>query len=177
MTFFKCFKTLLLLSPLFVLFAACKKEDREPAIAAAHLSPGRAAIKFTASKAFNGDREFNINNTRNTMASNQPLGGSTARTIKLEATDLYESNAPSRKATIDLAVRTNAPAAIDLTKTNGLPLGKITLESYSLLGIMRYSQSGTITLTRLTDTEIEGSFTATFDDGTVINNGQFAGKF
>lgn len=157
-------------------FTACKKEERKPPFSAAMLQSGRAAIKFTASKAFNGDKEFNIINTPITLASNQPLG-STARNVKLEATDVYETGTYSRKAIIDLAINGYGPSTINLVRSNGLPQGNIRLESYSLFGYFRHSQMGTITITKFTPTEIEGSFTATFDDGTIIDNGQFAGRF
>jgi hypothetical protein len=173
----KPLQALLTLLTVTLLLAACKKEEREPPFNAAMLQQGRAAIKFTASKAFNGDKEFNISNTPSTLASNQPFSNSNARNLKLEAMELGETGTPTRKAIIDMAVSGNAPTTIDLARTNGLPLGKITLESYSIFGYFRHSTAGSISITRLTTTEIEGSFSASFDDGTVIGNGKFAGRF
>jgi hypothetical protein len=174
----KYFQTLFLISALTSLWIlpSCKKEEREPTINAASLFSGRAAIKFTASKSINGNKAFDINNTASTTASNQSMGVGNIRNIILEATELYE-NAPIRKAIINMAVRENMTTPIDLSLTSGLPLGFIHIDSYALFGYTRRSQSGTITLTRFTATEIEGRFTATFDDGTVVNDGRFAGKF
>ena len=176
MTCFKRIKTLLLLILVSALFTACKKEEQEPPFNAAMLQTGRAAIKFSASKAFNGDKAFHISNTTNTLASNTPLGN-TVRNIKLEATDVYETGTASRKAIIDMAINGYAPTSIDLARSSGLPLGNIRLESYSIFGAFRHSRSGTISITKFTATEIEGSFSVTFDDGMVISNGKFAGRF
>lgn len=175
-SFIKCFNSLLLLLAAVTVFTACKKEEREPPFNAASLSSGRAAIKFTTSKAIAGSTEFNINNTPSTVATNQPLSGTTVRNVVLEATELY-NNAPTRKAIISMAVRPNSTEPINLARTSGLPLGFIHIESFAFLGYTRRSQSGTITITRFTATEIEGAFTASFDDGTVIENGKFAGSF
>lgn len=172
----KRLKSLLLLLPFIALLAACKKDVEEPPVTAAGLQAGRAAIKFTASKAFNGDKEFDVNNTNGTVASNAPLG-STVRNIKVEATDVYETGTPSRKAIIDMAINGYAPTSINLARSSGLPLGNIRLESYSIFGVFRHSTSGTISITKFTATEIEGTFSVTFDDGMVISNGKFAGRF
>ena len=172
----KCFKTFLLLATASsCLFSSCKKENRELPFDAANLIPGRAAIKFIASKAINEKRDFDINNTIHTSASNQPLGN-TARNVVLEATDMFE-NTPTRKAIISIGLRPNYTGVVNMAITSGLPLANIRIESYGLFGYFRLSKSGTITITKSTSNEIEGSFSATFDDGTTINNGQFAGKF
>lgn len=169
-------KTLLCFSVAGILILySCKKEDREPPFDAASLAPGRAAIQFTASKAINEKREFNISNTSHTSAKNQSLGN-TARNVVLEATDMFE-NSPTRKTIISMGLRPNYTGAINMAVTSGLPLANIRIESYSQFGHFRHSTGGTITITKFTSNEIEGSFTATFDDGTTINNGRFVRKF
>ena len=173
----------LLQSLFFLFFAAsvvilpsCKKEEKgPPALTAAALSAGRAGVRFSTSTNFNGSRSFDVSNTGSTVATNTTFSSGTTRNIILEVTEMVD-NTPTRKVLMNMAVK-NTSSTIDLSLSSGFPLAFIKLESYSLLGIFRYSKSGTITLTKLTATEVEGTFTATFDDGLVASNGQFAGKF
>lgn len=174
----KCLKTFLI-PIVFILLAvvpACKKEVPEPALNASSLQTGRSAIKFTASKNINGIKSFDVNNTTNTSAENRSMNVGDVRNIILEATELNE-NTITRKAYISLVLRNNTNPTIDLSLASGLPLATIHIESYGWFGYTRRSQSGTVNVTRFTGTEIEGRFSVTFDDGTTVSNGQFAGKF
>jgi len=156
-------------------FSACKKEDNgPPPLNSTSMKVGKAGIRFTANTAFNGNKNFDVVNTNETSATTTTLSGGTIRNIKVEATEIID-NLPSRKVLIDFVVR--EVSTINLSLRSGFPLGNIRLESYSVFGIIRRSVSGTLTVTKLTTTEVEGNFTATFDDGMVINNGSFAGKF
>ncbi|MGV3658488.1 MAG: hypothetical protein ACO1NX_11050 [Chitinophagaceae bacterium] len=98
------------------------------------------------------------------------------RNIILEATE-YKENTITRKAYISMVLRHNTTPAINLSLTSGLPLCFIHIESYGWFGYTRHSQSGTLNVTRFTETEIEGTFSVTFDDGTTVSDGRFAGKF
>lgn len=174
----KCFKTFLVPFILFIITVVpgCKKEVPESKMSATTLNAGRATIKFTASKNINGSKVFDVGNTTATTATNQAAGaGSTLRNIRLDATEM-DGNVATRNANIYIAVREQIPTSIDLARTS-LPMGKIEISSYALFGTIRRSQSGTITITNLNASLIEGSFTATLDDGTIINDGRFAGKF
>ena len=155
-------------------FSACKKEDNgPPPLNSTSMKVGKAGIRFTANTAFNGHKNFDVVNTNETSCTNLTLS-SGIRNIKVEATEITD-NLPSRKVLIDFVVR--EMSTINLSLRSGFPLGNIRLESYSVFGIIRRSVSGTLTVTRLTTTEVQGNFTATFDDGMIINNGGFARKF
>lgn len=171
-----------LLFAIIFLYAAgsCRKEDKEPPqFRAASLTAGRAGIRFTSDKAFNGSKSFDVNNTAGTTATSDTLGP-IARTIKLETTELSDTT-PTRKVIIDILVRSTNSGTISINLAppprSGIPMAVIRMESYSIFGIFRESVSGVLTITRLTDTEIEGSFTAAMDDGMNISNGSFAGRF
>ena len=174
----KCFKTFLLplLLTLMAVASACKKEKPEPPFGAATLNPGRAAIRFTPSKSINSLLYFDVANTTHTTAQNKGMNVGNVRNVILEATELMQ-NSMTRKATINMVLRENTTPAINLSLATGLPLWFIHIESYSWTGHTRRSQSGTLTVTRFTSTEIEGYFSVTFDDGTTISDGRFAGKF
>jgi len=154
----------------------CKKEEKgPPPLSAASLNAGRAAIRFTSSTAFNGSKSFEVSNTVNTFASNTLMNTTTVRNVKLETTE-YSDNAPTRYILINMAANYNS-TNIDLSLQSGFPLAFIRLESYSLFGIIRTSKSGTLTITKFTPTEIEGTFRVVMDDGMAIEDGRFAGRF
>ena len=173
----KCFKTLLLLAvATCALLASCKKDKPEPPFGADALNSGRAAIKFTPSKPINSLRYFEVKNTAQTSAQNRPMNVSDVRNVVLEATETTE-NTITRKAIIIMVLRPGTQPSINLALSSGFPLATVQIESYGWLGYTRRSQSGTLTVTRFTATEIEGRFSVTFDDGTTVDDGQFAGKF
>lgn len=74
---------------------------------------------------------------------------------------------------------------VDLSKSNGgLPLGKIVLKNnFSLVGSPTFSSNaGTLTITELSSSEVEGIFDGTFIDNFEslafnVSNGRFAEKF
>lgn len=172
---------LMLLSFLSLNFASCDKDSPK-----GELDSGRANISFTSNPAFEGSSSFSINNTNSTSTSLELLGS--ARNIKLMASE--KENNMGRTITLDIilsgtANTTNGNIKVDLSKiSGGLPLGKIVLKNnLSLLGSPTYtSNAGTLTITKLSSAEIQGTFDGSFVDNfgnTTFNvsNGQFAGKF
>lgn len=171
---------LLLLFALLLGAAACKKENDPPPFSAAALNNGKAGIAFEIDRNFNGNKPFHVFNTVETEATNGSIGAGT-RTIKVKATETSEGQ-PTRSAELNILLRSDATTSngsitIDLSKHNGIPQTQMQLDSYGLLGYIRHNQSGTLRITRLTATEIEGSFTALMDDGMNVTKGRFAGKF
>ena len=114
--------------------------------------------------------------------------GSAIRYIVLTAEETYGGLDDTRKATLMISVSpsTTLPLTIDLTTSpSSVPSAQVELY-YSYMGgtfgnTYRSSSGGRLEITKLTDTEIEGIFTALVDGsispGYSITNGTFAGKF
>jgi len=177
---------------IIVLFLSSCKKDPQPGEPT--LSSGRCAISFTGNVNFETSNKFAISNTAATTATSLPFGTGSAREIKLEAVETTNGSLTitTRSVLIDIllsgsASTANGSVSIDLHKTSGIPLATITLKSttntggFQTGGTNYYSKSGTITITKLTTAEIEGSFTGTWNDNLMgnlsISNGAFAGKF
>ncbi|MCU7552408.1 hypothetical protein OCK74_25030 [Chitinophagaceae bacterium LB-8] len=161
------------------LFSSCKKDDNAPPpVSSASLSPGKAGASFKTNTDFGKSNSFNVRNTATTFATSQTSSG--LRDIKLQ---IGEDDG-TRVIYFDLAVRSTASTAsgnisINLSSISGLPLGHVRLEKNAYISVFSewgQSTSGTITITRLTASEIEGTFSTTAGKWT-INNGSFAGKF
>jgi hypothetical protein len=177
-----------------LLFSSCEKnsqEDNTPPLTAAGLSSGRAGIRFTTIETFKGSTSFDVSNTDNTSTVTKPaIGSTTIKSIVLAATEM-KNNFLNRKTTIIIAVpntanTTNGTIQIDLSVQSGVPpLAYISMESYAdYLGFTYWTvTSGTLTITKLTAAEIEGTFSGTaithspLDGPFTISNGMFAGKF
>jgi hypothetical protein len=178
-----------------LLFSSCEKNSQEdntpPPLTAAGLSSGRAGIRFTTIETFKGSTSFDVSNTDHTSTVTKPaIGSTTIKSIVLEATEMKNSFL-NRKTTISIAVpntanTTNGTIQIDLSVQSGVPpLANITMESYAdYLGFTYWTVTfGTLTITKLTAAEIEGTFSgtaitnSTLDGPFTISNGMFAGKF
>ncbi len=173
--------SLLLLATIF--FSSCKKDDAVIQPGAVALTQGRAGISFNSSVTFGNSTTFNVRNTSSTLATTQPFG-STSRAIVLEASESYGSINNTRTVHIDILVKmvdntTNGPITIDLSLNNGNPQAHLAFtygDTFS--GYTVRSTTGTLTITKLTATEIEGNFNATAGSGgPSFTNGTFAGKF
>jgi autotransporter adhesin len=162
---------------------ACNKHDSNPG--SDQLDPGRAAIKFNTSADFGSSTAFNVSNTSATQTSIQNLG-SAAKTITLTASDV--NGGSEREVTLMLLVPNNASTSnggivIDLALRTGAPQGNLHMvESMAGFGGPGYlSESGTVTITKLTATDIQGTFSAHVVDPNSlslnVSNGSFSGKF
>ncbi|MBD0277664.1 MAG: hypothetical protein ICV81_06825 [Flavisolibacter sp.] len=181
----------------FLLFASCKKEEKAPPpVSAASLNAGRAGIRFTTSEDFKGSKSYDVVNTDLTFSLNQDLSGG-VRNVRLTTTD-RKDNDPYRGASIDIMLNkiagtTNGNISIDLSapfftgNPPAVPRALVRLERISPFGsffnTVYDSRLGTLTITKLTATEIEGSFNATValsgssGSSMVVSNGSFAGNF
>lgn len=176
----------------FVLLAiipSCKKSDDAAVAAGAQgsgsLSSGKASIVFNTSAAFAGGTSFSQSNTASTLAQTST---GTFRTIALSATEV--SGTSTRTAFLNISVPASANTVSgnltgDFANPNNatiLPVLTLTSTSGASNGIAYASQTGTCTITKLTATEIEGTFSCVVKDtnGTAtlsVTSGSFAGKF
>lgn len=151
-----------------------------------NLAIGKSAIGFTTSATFGGLMNFSLNNTTGTTAVSVVNG--TTRTINVAARE--EINNKFRKAEIDIDVpsgtstsggnitiplmlNSTAPMNAKLSMYNGTDIN--TENSY-------FAESGTVTITKLSASEIIGTFSAVvknvIDNSTItITNGRFSGRF
>lgn len=175
-------RTLFLTFASCLIFCACKKDDNPPT---SSLDAGHASIKFNTNTNFGNGTSFNVSNTSETEAEIEDLG-SAAKAITLMAGDM--SGTSQREVTIMLLVPNSASTAsssiiIDLAAQTGALQGAVHLvESTPGFGGIGYlSESGTVTITKLSASEIEGSFSAHVVDPNSltlnVSNGVFAGKF
>ena len=164
-----------------ILFNSCKKDSPANNGGSDSLNSGRAGISFNTSADFGNSRTFSVRNTASTLATTQPFGSS-SRTMVLEASETYGSLNNMRSIHIDILVSVtastiNGPITIDMSLNNGNPQAHLTLtETAPFSGYTIRSVTGVLTITKLTTTEIEGSFTAS-TNSVAITNGVIAGKF
>lgn len=169
-------------------FLVSCSDDDDPVVEtnnSASLTAGRSGIVFNTNTNFVSSTAFNVRNTATTSASSN-VSGST-RTINLIATEV--NGTATRTATISISLpETSSTTTGNITSDLSIPLGStvvasvmLTSSTGSTLGTTYNSNAGTLTITKLTNTEIEGTFNGNLDDsGTnaiVITNGTFAGKF
>lgn len=177
--------SLAVLSMAFLL-SSCSKSSGGGGTSSGNLSAGKAAIVFNNSGSFAGGTSFSISNTATTLA--QTNSNTTLRNVSLSATEVNglktrtcmimiivpaAASTSSGNLTADLSLPNNATIlpTITLTSTDGSTPGT----SYS-------SESGTMTITKLTSTEVEGTFSGVLKDVNsaatlTLSNGSFAGKF
>ena len=169
-----------------ILFSSCKKDD--PATAgvnsSATLDAGKAGIMFNSNVNFATSNSFSLRNTSTTSATSSTNG--TFRIISLTATEV-SGTTPIRTADITITLPSTSSTANGNIVTDlsgaGSVIADVSLTSNSgaTSGTTYDSQSGTLTITKLTATEIEGTFNTTVNGGgsntLIISNGSFAGKF
>jgi hypothetical protein len=187
------FATMTVALAMAVLFSSCEKDDDTidaNANTSASLSAGRAGLVFNTNTNFVTNTAFDVRNTAQTQASSTTSGS--LRNINLTAAEFTGSASfDSRVANVSIQLpiaSTTAQGSLtsDLSNPGFDPRPAIiTLSSNTgaTLGTSYSSTSGTLTITKLTETEIEGVFNATVQatgggTGTMtITNGSFAGKF
>ena len=164
-----------------IIFNSCKKDSTVNNSGSGGLNAGRAGISFNTNVDFGNSKTFSVRNTASTLATTQPFGTS-SRTIVLESGESYGSFNNMRSIHIDILVSAtastaNGPITIDMSLNNGNPQAHLALTySDTFSGYTIHSVTGVLTITKLTATEIEGSFTANTGSVT-ITNGLIAGKF
>lgn len=170
-----------------ILLSSCKKDSTSSNNAgSANLDAGKSSISLSTSANFAGSNSFSISNT----ATTQAMSGTSAalRNISLSATEISGTNTRTVMITLITPVdasTTGGSLTGDLSLPNNatiLPTITLTSTEGANPGITYGSESGTLTITKLTANEIEGSFSGVVKDvnGTAtmnISNGTFAGKF
>ena len=165
---------------------SCSDNDTEPMNQnPTNLDSGRASIGFTTDSSFGGNTSFNMSNSSTTFAFN--ITDSVSRLVQVKATDV--TNNLSREVIVILVMPTstntnsgNVLLSLD-TATTSDKYGTITLRSYrdTVSGPTYKSVSGNVTLTRLTFTDVIGTFTGRFADSSMniinVTNGSFSGRF
>lgn len=179
-------------------FSSCKKKDdnnANPKPSSGNLTAGTAAITFNTDADFAGTTSYNPAKPIQTIAVRQTSGGGIYDQITLTVQDVDYSNVAnitSRNSQFVVYVATNASTAngpinakFENTSSDAVwPTMVIsaTRGTNANDALAFASKTGTVIITKLTSTEIEGTFDGHFvneDKGTSINlsNGGFAGKF
>ena len=176
----------LVIAGLMITVASCKKSSAAAATGSSALTAGKSSISFTNTGSFSGGTTFSVSNISTTQATSS-TGGS-YRNIVLTATEISGSN--SRTAGLIISVPVNASTASgNLTGDFSNPGNATIIAALSLSsttgatnGISYNSQSGTCVITKLTASEIEGTFSGVVKDvngsGTLTcSSGNFSAKF
>ncbi len=167
-------------------FSSCKKDDAARGGGSANLDAGKSSVAFNSSTSFAGSTSFSQSNTATCLAVT--TASASLRNISLSATEVSGTN--TRTAQFLIIVPADASTASgnligDLSIPNGATiLPTITLSSTngSTPNASYSTESGTLTITKLTASEIEGTFSGTVKEvgGSAtfnLSNGSFAGKF
>lgn len=150
-----------------------------------NLDSGRASIGFTTDSTFGGSTSFNLFNASTTYAYS--VVDSSTRIVQVNATDIVNNLSREVIVLLVMPISTNTSAgnvsfSLD-SATTSLQYGDVSLRTYS--GSNLYptfsSVSGNVTLTRLTNTDVIGTFSGKFIDSSLnvinVSNGSFSGRF
>jgi hypothetical protein len=171
------------------LLASCnKKENSDNANPnASNITAGQCTISFNTDKDFNGTTSINIPAGITTYAVKSPSGSIDQLSLTANKVDIVGASAKTQIAMLTIHVPTGS------TTSGGSITGSFdddNIDAVLLISNLTApnatpayaSESGTITITKLTATELEGSFSANCineEEGTSIkvSNGKFAAKF
>ncbi len=171
---------------LLLSISSCKKDSPAGTTGSGNLDAGKSSISFNNTGSFAGGSSFSLSNSvtnsaqtissgvlRNVSLSGTEISGTSTRTVIITIIAPGDASTSGGNLTADLSLPNNATILPTITLSSGN--GASTGTTYG-------SESGSLTITKLTATEIEGTFTATVKDinGTEtlsLSNGTFAGKF
>ena len=175
------FSKLIVLTTLLttIVFSSCKKSSS----AGSSTTVGKSSIQFSTNKSFGGKTEFKSNSaiggianrvnssnrTQITITAIQTNGTQIGTSQLVLHTPLNHTGAISGKFENSSSANTGAVLAISISNAGA------NAEAYA-------SQTGNFSITKLTDTEIEGTFDAycineTTNTNITLSNGKFSGKF
>jgi hypothetical protein len=175
--------TLTAIAALLAFHTSCKKEDSNTGSgSAAGLDAGKATMSFATTNGTIGS--FNASNQ--TYNSAILSAGTTTDQITITAAEAGMS-----VKTAQLAItlpKSSSTTSGNITGDFSQPSGStvkpvMTISGGSISGSEAFtSKTGTITITKLTATEVEGTFSGNFinnstSTNTDVSNGSFAGKF
>lgn len=172
---------------LLAITSSCNKSDSTtPPAGSGSLGAGKSSMSFSNTGSFAGGTTFNVSNT--SLTSAQSITNAQLRNVSLSASEVTGVNA--RIASLVFVLPASASTAsgnlvADFSLPNNatiLPTLTLTSTSGASQGITYGSQTGTCTITKLTATEIEGTFSCVVKDTNgattlSVTNGTFAGKF
>lgn len=169
------------------LMFSCKKNDNNNSTpSASNITPGQCTISFDTDKDFAGTKSVKISPSVTTAAGKTTNGSKDQMTLTAAA---YSGTTVS-SASLSVFVSTGATTANGAINGNFNSSGS--MNELAVLTISRTSvggqtasyasKTGTFTITKLTTTELEGSFSCNAvneSENTSINvsNGKFAAKF
>lgn len=179
-----------------LLISSCKKTDAisnalNPA-GSGDVAAGKSIIKFNTDAAFQGSTTFNVSNSLTTPTSAVSITSGSIRNVTVTATETSVSGttATTRSAQLVLLLPPGANTnsgnlTANFAETSGTAtiIPAFSLSSSNGTSSASYvSHTGTVTITKLTSTEVEGTFSVVVkNDGETITynvtNGSFAGKF
>ncbi len=170
-------------------FASCKKNSDDTSPSSNNLAPGKAAISFNTGSDFSGSTTFNPASPVQASAIRQ-ASGSGYDNITLTVNDVNTTNFSTRNAQFIILLQSGSSTSAGTLRANFsntasdpiFPVLVISSTNGTAAGDSYASESGAVEITKLSSTEIEGTFSGKFvneDKGTSItlSNGKFAGKF
>jgi len=171
------------------LFGACKKADdvKNTITGSGDLKAGQCTISFDTDKDFNGTTSISIPASATTTANRS--GSGTTEQLTLVATSVNTSTFKATTAQLVIEVNKGATTSggnisvpFNGGGTNNFAVITVSNTSAGQSTPAYSSESGTVTITKLSATDIEGTFTShavNESENTSINltNGKFAGKF
>ncbi len=185
-------KYLLLIIPAIIFcFNACSKDDPAPinnnidSTITVTVDSGKSQIGFGITPSYYGSNSFNVSNTVNTYAFSQTSNG--VRQVQVKAVEQNGTNAKTVYMFMIFPQTANTNSgniSIDFSNPSTNPYTAKLILAYTQDTIQSpdYSSvTGNVTMTRLTNKEIEGTFQGTVSDtsGNVltVSGGTFQGRF
>lgn len=168
-----------------ILFGSCKKaDDAINGGGSGDLTPGKGKISFNTSAGFGGSNSFDGSNTLLSVALRQ---ASTAYDqVSITSTVTEGTNVKTAMLTI-LCKKglTTSGGTINADFSNDASddvFPQLTISNTANTAEAYASESGTVTITKLTMSEVEGTFSGHFINesqgtSTELTSGTFAGKF
>ena len=151
------------------------------------LTQGKSTITFNSNGNFGSGTSYSPTSVGVNSATRQSTTGYDV--ITLQTNDINGINVRTAGLQIFVAngaSTTNGAIEADFSLPNGaisMPVLSLSNSAGGANAVAFGSESGKLTITKLTDTEIEGTFNGTVTDGLttpstlVLTNGKFAGKF
>lgn len=172
---------------LTVLFASCKKDDNSNSNpTSSNIPAGQATISFNTDKDFGGTTSINIPASATTSAVRVNNGTKDQITLIAASTQGSSVSTANFSVYMDAGASTSAgniTANFDNSGSNN-DVAVLAISNTSLSGqsIAYASKTGTVTITKLSATEVEGTFSCNaVNESTNTNigvtNGKFAAKF
>lgn len=169
------------------LASSCKKDDNNNSTpSSSNIPAGQCAISFNTDKDFNGTTSINIAASNTTFSTRNTSGTKDQLTLQAISNQISGTSAKITTAQLSIYVPTGSSGG-DLSggfSGNGDVLAHIMVSNLNAgQSTPAYaSESGSIVITKISATEVEGTFTADCvneSENTTIKltNGKFAAKF